>query len=195
VPVLRVIDGDTIEIPINGSGESSRLTGVDTPETKHPEIGVEPYGPEASAFTKTLLEGREVYIEFDVEERDRYGRPLIYAYYEDPAGDWQYGKLTLKQVNLEIARAGLADVLTIPPNVRYSELYVQAVQEAREAGRGMWSDSDEAAAFSATSPEADKDCSDFATQSDAQTFFEDAGPGDPHQLDADGDGTVCESLP
>jgi len=194
VPVLRVVDGDTIEIPVNGSGESARLIGVDTPETRHPTVGIEPYGPEASAFTKMLLEGREVYIEFDVEERDHYGRPLIYAYFEDPAGDWHYGELRLKQVNLEIARAGLADVLTIPPNVRYSDLYLQAVQEARAAGRGMWGEG--SAALSTPPPsEEDRDCSDFSSQAEAQAFFESAGPGDPHGLDSDGDGEVCESLP
>jgi endonuclease YncB( thermonuclease family) len=85
-PVLRVVDGDTITLTINGIEENARLIGIDTPETKHPTRGVEPYGPEASAFTKELLQGKQVWIEFDVEERDRYRRPLVYVYFEDDQG-------------------------------------------------------------------------------------------------------------
>jgi len=135
IPVLQVFDGDTVELPFGQSNESVRLTGIDTPET-YPET--EPFGPEASTFTGALLSGREVYVEFGVEERDRHGRVLAYLYLEDPAGDWRSGEVTFRQVNLEIVRAGLADPLTIPPNSQFSEIYVQAVREARAEGRGMW---------------------------------------------------------
>ncbi len=135
VPVLRVIDGDTVELPFGGVDENVRLIGIDTPET-YPET--EPYGPEASAFTEALLSGQEVYVEIGVEERDRYGRVLAYRYLEDPAGDWRSGDMSFRQVNLEIVRAGLADPLTIPPNSQFSEMYVQAAREARAEGRGMW---------------------------------------------------------
>ncbi len=77
-------------------------------------------------------------MEIGVEERDRHGRVLAYLYLGDPAGDWQSGSLSFRQVNLEIVRAGLADPLTIPPNSQFSEIYVQAVREARAEGRGMW---------------------------------------------------------
>lgn len=135
IPVLQVFDGDTVELPFGQGEESVRLIGIDTPET-YPET--EPYGPEASAFTEALLSDREVYVEIGVEERDRHGRVLAYLYLEDPAGDWQSGSLSFRQVNLEIVRAGLADPLTIPPNSQFSEIYVQAVREARAEGRGMW---------------------------------------------------------
>jgi len=64
--VARVVDGDTVRVIINGQEEAIRLIGVDTPETVHPTRGEEPYGREASDFTKGLLEGRSVYLEFDV---------------------------------------------------------------------------------------------------------------------------------
>lgn len=136
VPVLRVIDGDTLELPFGQTTESVRLIGIDTPET-YPET--EPYGPEASAFTGALLTGQEVYVEVGVEECDRYGRVLAYLY-GDPGGDWHSGSMNLRQVNLEIVRAGLADPLSIPPNIQYADQYVQAAREARTAGRGMWAD-------------------------------------------------------
>ena len=139
-PVLSVVDGDTIKVTINGASESVRLIGIDTPETKHPTKGVEPYGPEASAFTHALLEGKEVFIEFDVQERDRYSRPLVYVYLSDPEGDWSFDGERFIQVNVEIALAGWADVLTIAPNVRYADLYREAVAEARANHRGMWAD-------------------------------------------------------
>lgn len=126
--VVRVIDGDTIEVAIDGRQETVRLIGVDTPETVHPTIGVEPFGPEASAFTKRLLPpGTRVWLELDVQERDRYGRLLAYVYLPDG-----------RMLNAELLRAGLAQLLTVPPNVRYVELFTRLQREARETGRGLW---------------------------------------------------------
>ena len=73
----RVIDGDTI---ILNNGERVRLIGVDTPETKHPRKPVEYYGKEASAFTKKMIEGKEVRLEYDWQRKDKYGRTLAYVY-------------------------------------------------------------------------------------------------------------------
>lgn len=135
VPVLRVVDGDTVEPLFGEIEESFRLVGIDTPEV-YPEA--EPDSPEASAYTEKLLFSREVFVEIALEERDRHDRVLVYLYVEDSEGSWQYGGMRLEQVNHEMARAGYADVLTIAPNVQYSGLYQRAVQEARTAGRGMW---------------------------------------------------------
>ncbi|WP_066638451.1 thermonuclease family protein [Desulfolucanica intricata] len=127
VTVTRVVDGDTVEVLLNGKEEDVRLIGVDTPETKHPTKPVEPYGPEASAFTKKNLEGKKVYLEFDAQQRDNYGRLLCYLYLED--GTFY---------NAELIRQGYAQVLTVPPNVRHSDMFVQLQREARENNRGMW---------------------------------------------------------
>src|SRR5688572_18099377 len=78
--VLRVIDGDTIEIEQDGKPVKVRLIGVDTPETVHPSKPVEEYGREASKFTTNLLKGESVFLEFDKDKADRYGRLLAYVY-------------------------------------------------------------------------------------------------------------------
>ncbi|NLB26530.1 MAG: thermonuclease family protein [Bacteroidales bacterium] len=78
--VKRVIDGDTFVIESN---ERVRLIGIDTPETVHPRRGVEPYGPEASEFTKNAIEGKQIRLEFDVEIYDMFKRLLAYVYVDN----------------------------------------------------------------------------------------------------------------
>ncbi|HOQ10424.1 MAG: thermonuclease family protein [Syntrophomonadaceae bacterium] len=124
--VVRVVDGDTIEVSLNGTTEKVRLIGVDTPETVHPTIGVEPYGKEASNFTKEKLTDQTVKLEFDVEERDRYGRLLAYVWLDEEL----FNEVLLKE--------GYAQLATYPPNVKYVERFKAAQKEAREAGRGLW---------------------------------------------------------
>lgn len=83
--VTEVVDGDTIEVDMNGTPEKIRLIGVDTPETKKPNAAVQCYGPEASDFTKKALTGKSVRLEADPldDNRDRYGRLLRYVYLQD----------------------------------------------------------------------------------------------------------------
>ncbi len=102
--VLRVIDGDTIEVDLDGSTEDVRYIGVDTPETVKPGTPVECFGPEASSFNHDLVEDREVTLEFDAELRDDYGRLLAYVF----AGD--------RFVNAELVEGGYARTLEIEPN-------------------------------------------------------------------------------
>lgn len=129
--VVRVVDGDTIRVRLDGDGEERvRLIGIDTPETKDPRRPVQCYGREAAARTVSLLPpGTRVRLERDVEPRDRYGRLLAYVY---RASDGLF-------VNLALVREGYALVLTIPPNVAHAEEFVAAARGAREAGRGLWS--------------------------------------------------------
>jgi len=131
-PLVRVIDGDTIAITVGGLEERVRLIGIDTPERDTP------FGPRATAFMQAALGTGAVWLELDARERDRFGRLLAYVYVEDANGSWAWRGGRFTQANLAIAQAGLADLLTISPNVRYTELYVAAVREARAAGRGMW---------------------------------------------------------
>ncbi|MCK9271939.1 thermonuclease family protein [Candidatus Gracilibacteria bacterium] len=79
IKVVRVIDGDTIVVLLNGREERIRLIGVDTPETVHPNKKIELFGKEASDFTKLSLEGREINLEFDFDRFDKYGRILAYV--------------------------------------------------------------------------------------------------------------------
>jgi len=125
--VVRVVDGDTIVVQVDDSEETVRFIGVNTPETKHPEKPVECYGEEASAFTESLLPvGSSVRLELDVQERDKYGRLLAYV--------WLDGTM----VNEVLLSEGYAQVMTIPPNVRYAERFLEAEREARAEGRGLW---------------------------------------------------------
>ena len=125
-----VIDGDTVDVRIDGDDERVRLIGIDTPETKRPDTPVECFGPEATAFTQSLLApGTAVRLERDVVGRDDYGRILAYVY---RAND---GIL----VNYEIVRQGYARPLTIPPNVAHSDLFVEAARAAERDDAGLWS--------------------------------------------------------
>ncbi len=149
--VTRVSDGDTITVTLDGREEKVRLTGIDTPETfasskLDRDVDLSPLnreemralGKEATAYAEDLMEGREVYLELDAEERDRYGRMLAYVYTLEQGGDWTFQDETFEQVNLELVEAGWADPLTIAPNDKYAELYVDAAQVARRQNRGIW---------------------------------------------------------
>ncbi|RIK10486.1 MAG: nuclease [Acidobacteria bacterium] len=127
--VVKVIDGDTIDVarPGETAKERIRLIGVDTPETKDPRKPVQCFGKEASEFTSRLI-GRTVWLEYDVERKDRYGRTLAHVFLDDGAF-----------FNLILAEEGYAQPLTIPPNVRYADRFVEGARKAREEGRGLWS--------------------------------------------------------
>jgi micrococcal nuclease len=124
--VVRVIDGDTIEVRISGRREDVRLIGVDTPETVKPGTPVQCFGPQASHFTHQLLEGKQVRLVFGVERRDIYGRLLAYVH------------LRRRFVNALLIRRGLARTLTIPPNDRFAPLLHGLELRAARAGRGLW---------------------------------------------------------
>lgn len=140
VQVLKVVDGDTVELAGVGT---VRLIGIDAPESGYNQRTSGPeevrLGLEAKAFLTRLLQGKRVWVELDVQERDRYRRVLAYLYLEDPRGDWAYGGRRFLQVNLKMVRAGWAEPYTVPPNVRYADLYLEAAREARAKGRGIWS--------------------------------------------------------
>ena len=128
VQVVRVIDGDTIQVCcIARKREKVRYIGINTPETKHPTKGVEYYGKEAAKANRKLVEDKTVILTFDVEQRDRYGRLLAYVFLED--GTF---------VNAWLVEHGFAQVMTVPPNVKHQELFLKIQREAREGRRGLW---------------------------------------------------------
>jgi micrococcal nuclease len=131
--VVEVKDGDTVSVltPDRGTRDI-RLIGVDTPETltRH-----DAYGEEASAFAKhTLQPSQEVWLEYDVEALDQYGRDLAYVWMSEPdaatAGTAMFNSTLLVQ--------GFARLYTFPPNVKYTEVFTKAQTGAREANRGLW---------------------------------------------------------
>jgi endonuclease YncB( thermonuclease family) len=139
--VIRVVDGDTIEVRIGGREEDVRLIGVDTPETVKPDTPVQCFGERASHFTKRRLSGQRVRLVFGVERRDIYGRLLAYVYLADPTlvspqrpQNRQRGRF----FNPILLRRGLARTLTIPPNDRYAARFRRIELAAARAGRGLW---------------------------------------------------------
>lgn len=118
--VIEVIDGDTIVID---GGYKVRYIGIDTPEI-HPEV--EAFGAEAWQANRKLVEGKEVRLERDVSETDKYGRLLRYVYVNDIF------------INAELVRLGFARARAYPPDTKHQGYLEEIEAEAREAGRGMW---------------------------------------------------------
>lgn len=124
--VVRVVDGDTIYVQLADRVEKIRYIGVNTPEIHHPIKGEEPGGRQAADANRRIVGGQRVRLELDVRTRDRYGRLLAYVWVGD------------MMVNAELVRLGYAQVMTVPPDVRYQDLFVKLQREARDAGRGLW---------------------------------------------------------
>ncbi len=139
--VLSIVDGDTVKVIYHQKRESIRLIGIDTPESKPNKKAMKDarrtrsdldamiaQGKKAKSFVKGLVKpGDYLSIEFDVRTRDKYGRLLAYLYLPDG-----------KMLNEEIVKAGYAQLMTIPPNVKYQGRFSRAYREARENRRGLW---------------------------------------------------------
>jgi len=135
VTVISVTDGDTIRVRLeSGKEETVRLIGVDTPESTRE---AEPFGREAAAFTRQRLDGKTVFLETDVSERDRFGRLLAYIWLEQPENDKE-ATVRANMFNAELLLQGYAQVMTITPNVKYADRFLKFEQEARAAGKGLW---------------------------------------------------------
>lgn len=198
--LVKVVDGDTIAVSINGKDEVVRIIGIDTPEVVHPRRTVECFGKEASDEAKAIFENNKtILLESDSTQgdRDKYKRLLRYVWID--GGKTDFGKLMVGE--------GYAHEYTYNTLYKYQSVYKEAERGARAAKKGLWSDDACSSSIQAlptpqnsiinTSDE-DKDCSDFATHAEAQSYFESKG-GSPSnnadRLDADGDGIACESLP
>jgi micrococcal nuclease len=213
--VRSVVDGDTLRVTLaDGTKTTVRLIGIDTPETKDPDEPVGCYGLEASARMEKLLKpGREVWLEKDVSETDRYERLLRYVWVEKNNGD-------VYLLNEVVVRDGYALAIRYEPDTARAERLEAAQRRAAERGAGLWSACPEAvlnltptpipeptaAPFVPTEAPAnvasncdpsyptlclqsypDLDCGDIA----ARRFP--VAPPDPHRFDGDGDGVGCES--
>ncbi len=129
VELVRVIDGDTIVVEADGTEERVRLLNIDTPETVSPHTPVECGGPEASEAIRGLLSpGDVVVLEFDQEQRDRYGRLLAGVF------------TTELFINEQMALQGWGEPVYFAPNDRYLEVIQQAWGLAEEAGDGLFSE-------------------------------------------------------
>ena len=222
--VVKVVDGDTLVVAMDGKNVTIRLIGLDTPETVDPRKVVQCFGKEASEKAKETLSGTSVRLEMDPSqgELDKYGRTLAYAFLPDGR---DFNELMIAE------GYGHEYIYNLP--YKYQAEFKAAERQAREGKRGLWAD--DACAESArpgktstmndlrsrswsdastdaarqglaasstgyTGYECSRNvynCSDFKTQSEAEAVFESCGGSlnDIHKLDSDGDGRVCESLP
>lgn len=176
--ILQVLDGDTVVV---AGGERVRLIGIDSPEENEPGFS------ESKSRLASIVEGKEVRLEKDVSDRDRYGRLLRHLWLGD----------TL--VNLEMIRTGYARAYRYPPDVKYADRFSGAEREARADGLGLWrreSPTSSPGGAYVCSYNA-YNCSDFATRAEAQAAYDGCAgvANDVHKLDSDGDGLACESLP
>ena len=190
--VVRIVDGDTIVVDRGKGQEKVRYIGMDTPESVKPGTPVQFMAKEASAANAALVGGKDVWLERDVSEVDRYGRLLRYVWLKDPstASGWLL-------VNLVLVAQGYAQVSTYPPDVRYVDLFTTAQRSAREQGLGLWSDDGAGGARAGCDPAypgvcippppPDLDCGDITYRR-----FE-VLPPDPHHFDGDGNGIGCEN--
>lgn len=129
--VIRAVDGDTLKIDMNGTEESVRLIGINTPETVDPRKTVECFGKEASARMKDLAQGKLVYLETDSSQgaRDAYGRLLAYIYLEDG-----------QMLNRKMIAEGYAYEYTYLSPYKYQKEFRQLQNLARTSKYGLWSD-------------------------------------------------------
>jgi micrococcal nuclease len=195
--VARVIDGDTIEVSLEGQAYRVRYIGVDSPEPG------DSFGEQARTKNLELLEGQRVLLVKDVSETDRYGRLLRYVFVDDLF------------VNLALVQSGFASAATFPPDVACAGTFLKAERLAREQAAGIWAqaansaipttqapgESGGSAAGAAGGgacdpsypgvcippPPPDLDCGDIG-----ERRFQ-VVPPDAHNFDRDHDGLGCES--
>lgn len=128
--VKRVVDGDTLEVDINGTTSKVRLIGIDTPESVHPDANRNSSeGKNASEYTKEQLTGKTIGLEYDVGKTDQYGRILAYAYLESGL-----------MYNAQLAAEGYAQQMTFQPNVKWAGLFKELIADARSNNRGLWAE-------------------------------------------------------
>lgn len=132
IRVKEVIDGDTIVL---NNGKVLRYIGIDAPEIKRYIGGdfiydPQPFALEAKEFNRSLVEGKKIKIEFDIQKIDNYGRLLGYCFVSTDRQD--------TFINAKLLEEGFASLHTKPPNVKYTDLFVSLQRKAREKEKGIW---------------------------------------------------------
>lgn len=134
IGVVRVVDGDTIHVNVDGQDVTVRMVGINTPETAKPDSPIECFGPEASAFARQSLTGRTITLEYDASQglTDRYGRTLAYVWVEQPGGG-------LRMFNLDAVAGGYAEERQYGGTpFAWKDEFRVAEDGARAASAGMW---------------------------------------------------------
>ena len=125
--VVRIVDGDTYVLEDdNGTKEKIRIIGADTPETKHPKKGKEPFGPEATEFAKKYLSNNVVQLKFEKGKRDRYKRVLAHVYINNV------------HFNKMLIDSGYAKSIFYAPNYAFKEVFEASEHRAKQSKTGIW---------------------------------------------------------
>ena len=125
--VVRIVDGDTYVLEDdNGTKGKIRIIGADTPETKHPKKGKEPFGPEATEFAKKYLANKVVQLKFEKGKRDRYKRVLAHVY----INDIHFNKMLID--------SGYAKSSFYAPNYAFKEVFEASEHRAKQSKTGIW---------------------------------------------------------
>ncbi len=200
VKVVKVIDGDTVQVLLNGQTQTLRLIGINTPETVDPRKPVECFGREASNKAKEILDGKIVYLEFDPSQGtyDKYNRRLSYIFLADGTS---FNKLMIRE--------GFAYEYTYDNKYKYQEEFRSAQIEAEKNKKGLWADgacsgdvsepvlknSSSQTSSSQNSNNSScgskKYCGDMSGCEEAKFYLNSCGLD---RLDADHDGVPCESI-
>ncbi len=203
--VVKVIDGDTISVNMDGQTITVRLIGLDTPETVDPRKPVQCFGKEASNKAKEVLTGASVNLVKDETQgdKDKYNRLLRYVYLKDGTN---FNKMMIEE--------GYGHEYTYDIPYKYQKEFQQAELDARKNKKGLWGDNacaegtetveleeNQSSTIDISSYTCDSNkynCTDFKTHADAQAVYDkcmtEKGT-DIHKFDSDGDGEACESLP
>jgi micrococcal nuclease len=213
--VSSIVDGDTIKVDIDGTESSLRYIGMDAPEPDATDPDIKRLADQAAATNAALVEGRDVYLEREVSDTDRFGRLLRNVWLVDDGGSYVL-------ISVELVRLGYAQLSTFPPDVRYVAELTEAQQMAQDDGVGLWglasppAPAPESAASPAAAPQAtpqtlvgggtaekchpsydpclpivsDLDCAEVRAMGAAPVTVK--GPDD-YMLDAEEDGLGCES--
>lgn len=129
--VIRVVDGDTISVRIGRREERVRYIGLDAPEVANAGAGTaaECGGDEARAANDRLVAGKDLVLERDVSDRDRFGRLLRHAWLAD--GEWRL-------VGLELVESGAVEARSYRPDTARDDELDAAERRARDRGAGIW---------------------------------------------------------
>ena len=194
--VINVVDGDTIKLE---DGRVVRYIGIDAPETVHPQKPVQCFGKEASRFNEELVEGKEVWLEKDISETDKYGRILRYVYV--------LGNDNLIMVNKILVEKGYAHASSYPPDIKYQEEFRKLEEEARQNKVGLWANNACLTSVPTQAPvqsfnpttapiqgswtcDCSKTCSEMSSCAEAQYQLNVCGCT---RRDADHDGIACDA--
>lgn len=142
VEVVKVVDGDTIKVDLEGEKYTIRMIGIDTPESVHPDESKNTiYGQKASDYAKGIFsEGQTVYLSRDVSDRDKYDRLLRYVWLEKPNNVNDETEIREKMYNAKVLLDGYANTYEYAPDNTLFGLFLAFESEAAEQKRGLWAE-------------------------------------------------------